>query len=58
MTPIKHNILYLIRTNGLLRVRIAWNKLRYEISLGIHIDKVDAKGKSKWDVQEQHSAWC
>lgn len=49
MTPIKHNILYLIRTNGLLRVRIAWNKLRYEISLGIHIDKVDAKGKSKWD---------
>ncbi len=33
----------------MLRVRIVWNKLRYEISLGTYIDKVDAKGKPKWD---------
>lgn len=49
MTPIKRNTNYFIRSNGLLRIRISWNRLRYEISLGIYIDKVDAKGKPKWN---------
>ena len=49
MTPIKRNLNYFIRQNGLLRARVSWNRLRYEISLGVFIDRTDAKGKPKWD---------
>lgn len=56
MTPIKRNILYLIRPNGLLRLRVVWNKIRWEVSTGLFIDKTDSKGKPKWDGRRCRNA--
>lgn len=51
MTPIKRKLLYFFRSGtSLLRLRISWNHgLRYEMSVGYHIDKTDVKGKPKWN---------
>ncbi len=49
MTPIKRRLLYIFR-NSLLRLRISWDHGKMlTISVGYHVDKIDAKGKIKWD---------
>ena len=49
MTPIKRNLLYIFR-DSLLRLRITWNHgTALTLSVGYHVDKTDARGKSSWD---------
>lgn len=49
MTPIKRNLLYIFR-GTLLRLRVSWvGGQSITMSVGYHVDKVDAKGKPKWD---------
>lgn len=49
MTPIKRKLLYIFR-GTLLRLRISWGKGNsVTLSIGYHIDRVDSKGKPKWD---------
>lgn len=49
MIPIKFRISYVFRSDGLARVRVAWNGIRMFFSLGYRVDRVDAKGRPKWD---------
>ena len=49
MTPIKRRLLYIFR-GTLLRLRISWDHGKMlTLSVGYHVDKMDAKGKPKWD---------
>lgn len=49
MTPIKRKLLYIFR-GSLLRLRVSWNHGEMiTLSVGYHVDKTDAKGRSKWD---------
>lgn len=49
MTPIKRKLLYIFR-GTLLRLRITWDHGKtLTLSVGYHVDRVDTKGKAKWD---------
>lgn len=49
MTPIKRNLLYIFR-DSLLRLRITWNHgTTLTVSVGYHVDRMDARGRSSWD---------
>lgn len=49
MTPIKRNLLYIFR-GSLLRLRITWNHGEsLTVSVGVHVDRKDEKGRLKWD---------
>lgn len=48
MIPIKRKLLYIFR-DTLLRLRVRWSGETITFSLGYHVDRVDAKGKPKWD---------
>lgn len=49
MTPIKRHLLYIFR-GSLLRLRITWNRgTALTLSIGYNVDKLDSKGKPKWD---------
>lgn len=49
MTPIKRKLLYIFR-GTLLRLRITWDHGKtLTLSVGYHVDRVDSKGKAKWD---------
>lgn len=50
MTPIKRRLTYVFK-GTLLRLFVSWEnrKKSVTISTGYNIDKVDAKGKSKWN---------
>lgn len=49
MTPIKRNLLYIFR-DTLLRLRISWNHgTTLTVSVGYHVDRTDANGRSCWD---------
>lgn len=49
MTPIKRKLLYIFR-GDLLRLRISWNHGEiFTMSIGIRVDRMDEKGKPKWD---------
>lgn len=49
MTPIKRRLLYIFR-GTLLRMRVTWNHGQsITLSVGYHVDRTDARGRSKWD---------
>lgn len=49
MTPIKRKLLYIFR-DSLLRLRITWNHgTTLTVSVGYHVDRMDARGRSSWD---------
>lgn len=48
MTPIRRRLLYIFR-GTLLRLRITWQHRTLTLSVGCHVDRVDSKGRPKWD---------
>lgn len=49
MTPIRRKLLYIFR-GSLLRLRVTWDRDRtLTLSVGVHVDRTDAKGSPMWD---------